>query len=192
MRDGMMRALVVCLLGFLLPAAPARSAEPVDYVRDIKPLLAVKCYECHSGLRPAKARLRLDTGSLIRKGGKHGPVVRAGNSAGSPLLERVTADDLATRMPPEGRGEPLTAKQVGLLRAWIDRGAQSPPDEQPEDPTKHWAYQPPVRPAVPNVPNAEWVRNPIDSFLAAEHQSAASAPARRPARSSYSAASTSI
>jgi hypothetical protein len=153
----------------LLLSASSRGAEPVDYVGDIKPLLAAKCYECHSGLRPAKAKLRLDTGALIRKGGKHGPVVRVGNSAASPIIERVTTDDETARMPPEGKGELLTSKQVALLRAWIDQGAKSPPDEQPEDPTKHWAYQPPVRPAVPAVHDPAWVRNPIDAFLAVEH-----------------------
>jgi hypothetical protein len=166
----MRRTAILALVGLLLGAASAQAVGPVEYLRDIKPLLAVKCYECHSGLRPAKAQLRLDTGALIREGGEHGPVILPGNSAESLLLERVSAADVATRMPPEGRGEALTAKQVELLRSWIDQGARSPADEQPEDPTRHWAYQQPVRPAVPDVADADWVRNPIDAFLAAEHQ----------------------
>jgi len=73
-------------------------------------------------------------------------------------------------MPPEGDGEPLTSEQVALVAAWIAAGAPAPADEQPESsPADHWAFQPRVRPAVPAVTNAAWVRNPIDAFLSQAH-----------------------
>jgi Protein of unknown function (DUF1549) len=72
-------------------------------------------------------------------------------------------------MPPLNLGETLTEKEIALLKAWIDRGAKGPADEKPEaDPKDHWAFRPPVRPAVPHVKDAARVRNPIDAFLAAE------------------------
>src|SRR5437773_8385160 len=147
------------------PAAPA--AETVNYVRDIKPLLSTRCYACHGALRQ-KSNLRLDTAALIRKGGRHGPAIVAGQGVQSLLIAAVTGNN-RPRMPPASEGAPLTEKQVGLLKAWIDQGACAPDEPTPEDPCKHWAFQRPVRSAVPRVANPSWGRNPIDAFIAAEH-----------------------
>jgi hypothetical protein len=159
---------------FLAAAAPARPGEPVDYLKEIKPLLREKCAACHGALKQ-KARLRLDTAALARKGGRSGPAVRAGDAAGSLLIGRVTAPDPAERMPPEG--PPLAPAQVARLRAWIAQGARAPAGEVPEpDPRDHWAFRPPRRPAVPAVRRAGWADNPIDAFLAAEHEKRGLAP----------------
>jgi mono/diheme cytochrome c family protein len=88
-------------------AAPAVAAEP-DYLRQVKPLLAGRCYACHGALKQ-EAGLRLDTAELMRKGGDSGPVAQPGKSAESSLIERVTHADPDTRMPPEGEGAPLSA-----------------------------------------------------------------------------------
>src|SRR6185437_1262768 len=136
--------LIVLSLFAVLLAGSVPAAEPLDYDRQVKPILKARCYACHGALKQ-KAGLRLDTGASIRRGGDGGPAVVSGQSAESPLIERVTASDSAERMPPEG--SPLTAEQVGLLRAWIDQGARSPADERPEaDPRRHWAFVAPVRP----------------------------------------------
>jgi len=83
---------------------------------------------------------------------------------GSLLIERVTATDLAERMPPEG--EPLTAEQIQILKAWVRGGAMSPEDERPEEnPRDHWAFRTPVRPPVPAIKLADRVRNPIDNYV---------------------------
>jgi hypothetical protein len=75
------------------------------------------------------------------------------------------------RMPPEKDGAALTREQIALLSAWIDQGAKGPPDEPvPEDPRKHWAFQKPVRPAVPKVSETTWATNPIDAFVYAEFE----------------------
>ena len=142
----------------------------VDYEREIKPLLFQKCAACHGALKQ-NSGLRLDAGELIRKGGDSGPSVLPGHSIRSMLIERVTVQDHSIRMPPEGQGEKLSESQVDLLRRWIDQGALSPADETiPEDPALYWSYQSPVQPTVPTVHNQSWVRNPIDAFIAVEHE----------------------
>jgi hypothetical protein len=72
-------------------------------------------------------------------------------------------------MPPASEGEPLSPNDIALLKTWIDQGAAAPHEKPPEDPRKHWAFRPPIRPALPAVRNAGWVRNPIDAFIAAAH-----------------------
>jgi len=144
------------------------AGETVDYERTIKPIFKARCFACHGALKQ-ESGLRLDTGTLIRKGGDSGAVVVAGNVNDSPLIERITATDESERMPPEGK--PLTAQQIRLIRAWIAQGTMSPQNEQPaEDLRKHWAFQAPRRPAVPRVKNTAWIRNPLDAFIAAEHE----------------------
>lgn len=174
------RVSFVLIFGACLLARSAAGAEPVDYNRQVKPLLKQRCYACHGALK-RQANLRLDTGDLIRRGGDGGPAVEPGEGDESPLLERVSETDAALRMPPEGA--PLTAEQVATLRAWIEQGAKSPADESPEtDPRKHWAFLPPVRPAVPALQDPSWVRDPIDAFIAEprEHRGLVPLPAAAP------------
>jgi hypothetical protein len=177
-----MRYHLTLLVGLLLLPAQLLAAEPVDYLRDVKPVLKERCYACHGALKQ-KAKLRLDTAVSIRKGGRDGPAVQPGDAAGSMLIDRVTDPDQSTRMPPQGK--PLTEKQIALLKAWINQGAAVPAGEKPEeDPQRHWAFQRPLRPPLPVVADAAWSRNPIDRFLAAEHAKhglTASPPADRAA-----------
>jgi hypothetical protein len=138
----------------------------VDYLRDVKPILSRRCYACHGALQ-RKSGLRLDTATAIRRGGDTGPAIVAGQAAESLLIEAVTGAD-GWRMPPEG--EPLSDPEILRLRSWIDQGAKAPPEPEPADPRAHWAFRPPVRPAIPAVRDAAWTRNPIDAFLAAEYE----------------------
>src|SRR3989304_3814072 len=103
--------LIGCVLAL---ASPAWAGEAVDYVRDIKPILAARCYACHGGLKQ-QSGLRLDTGALVLKGGESGPAVMPGDSRQSLLVEKVTALDASERMPPEGK--PLTGEQIALVKA---------------------------------------------------------------------------
>src|SRR5579863_2207321 len=152
---------------------PAGEQKPADYQTQIKPVLRERCFACHGALKQ-KGGLRLDTAAFAIKGGDSGPAIKPGDVADSLLLERVTAADESERMPPEG--EPLKREQIEVLKQWIAQNAKAPADEKPErDPRDHWAFNPPVRPAVPTVDQptpdqARWQLNPIDAFISAEHR----------------------
>src|SRR6187402_761493 len=119
--------LLLSLVVVTCCAAAARGAE-VDYLRDVKPLLKQHCYACHGALHQ-EAKLRVDTGGLIRKGGETGPAAVVGKPLGeSPIVRRITATDPAVRMPHEGK--PLTDEQIAIIKAWIEQGANSPADEK--------------------------------------------------------------
>src|SRR4051812_3297671 len=146
----------------------ALAKEQIDYLQQIKPILAKRCYACHGALKQ-EAGLRLDTGALAIRGSEKGPVITVGDADASELIRRVTAKDESERMPPIG--EPLESDQIAALRSWIAQKAIAPANEQPEsDPRDHWAFRPVVRPPVPKVANAKWVRNPIDAFIAKQHE----------------------
>jgi mono/diheme cytochrome c family protein len=150
-----------------LVIASTAAAQPVDYAREVKHVLQERCFACHGALKQ-QGKLRLDSGELIHKGGKSGPIVVGRQSAASLLVQRVSDANEHTRMPPEG--QPLTAAQIAALKAWIDQGAKYPADDKPEpDPRDHWAFRATVRTPVPAVPSS-WGKNPIDAFLAAEWQ----------------------
>jgi hypothetical protein len=165
----MQRAVACALFIALVSAGGMPAAEAVDYLHDVKPILTARCYPCHGALQQ-KGSLRLDTAALIRKGGENGPALVPGNAEASLLVHRITASHGTRIMPPKSDAEPLEPKQIEIIQKWINAGAAAPAGEKPEpDPREHWAFRTPVRPAVPQVRNAAWARNPIDAFLAAEH-----------------------
>ncbi len=152
-----------------------RADDVVDYAKQIKPILKERCFSCHAALKQ-KASLRLDTVALMHAGGDNGPALVSGKASASALVQRITSTDPAKRMPPLSEGEPLTAKQIDLLRRWIDEGAKGPASEKKEeDPREHWAFRKPVRPTVPppiskGGTQGGWSNNPIDAFIAAEFE----------------------
>ena len=102
---------------------PASKKTGVTYDKDIKPIFEKSCFECH-GEKKQKGKLRLDTLAFTLKGGENGKAITPGKSADSTLVKavaRLVEDDA---MPPEGKSKPLTAEQIGLIRAWIDQGAK--------------------------------------------------------------------
>jgi mono/diheme cytochrome c family protein len=157
-------------------ALPAGAAERVDYNHDVKPLLG-KCVACHGALRQ-KNGLRLDTAELAKQGGDSGPAIEPGKSGESILIDVLTGANGWPRMPPEGEGEAFSPAQIATLTAWIDQGAEAPPEEIPPDPKTHWAYAPPQKVPVPVPADPDWAGNPIDAFLAVarEHQGLSDAP----------------
>lgn len=135
----------------------------ISFNRDIRPILSENCFACHgpdSGSR--KGELRLDLREAALKGhaaaaGAHAAIVPAA-SAQSEMIRRVTMTGGDQKMPPASTGKTLKPEEIELLKRWIDEGAQYEP---------HWSYIPPTRPAVPEVKQPEWVRNPIDHFILA-------------------------
>jgi hypothetical protein len=138
--------------------------KPIDFKRDVQPIFASRCYECH-GEKKKKGGLRLDQKENAFRGGDSGkPTVVSGKITESQLLQLVTSSDPDNVMPP--KGERLTPEQVGLLRSWIEQGANWPDDAGGKE-SKHWAYVKPVRPELPNVKSRKWPLNGIDYFALA-------------------------
>jgi Protein of unknown function (DUF1553)/Protein of unknown function (DUF1549)/Planctomycete cytochrome C len=170
------------ILQFAAPALTlwvslAQAAE-VDFARDVRPLLAARCFECH-GSDKQEADLRLDRSDALMKGGSSGPAVVAGKSGESRLIKAVVGDDEEVeKMPP--KGPPLDAAEIAVLKRWIDEGAQVPADSEPVVAARrrsdHWAFQPLAHAAPPAVKNQSWVRNPIDAFVLARLEAAGLAP----------------
>ena len=130
--------------------------------------------------------LRLDRKQAALKGGYSGQVIIPGDSAASKLVQFVAGLNPKVVMPPAG--ERLSAKEIGLLRGWIDQGAkwpeaeitQSEPgaDDQSETTSAHWAFLPAKRPPLPRVDDSSWVRNGIDAFVLARLESEGIEPSR--------------
>ena len=156
--------LAVAATGVLSAAElPPPASGQVDYVSQVQPLFERRCYVCHG---PANALngLRLDRKVDAFAGGHSGPAFLPGDSAGSRLIHLVAGYQVKVLMPPTG--DPLTPAEIGLLRAWIDQGAEWPDTgdaslEAAADATssEHWSFKPIRRPDVPEG------RNPIDYFV---------------------------
>jgi mono/diheme cytochrome c family protein len=102
---------------------PPSPQKDLTFDTHVKPIFAKSCVGCH-GPEKQKAKLRLDSLEAVHKGAGKTKVVLAGKSDKSKLVHaiaRLVEDDA---MPPEGKGDPLTKEQVGLIRAWIDQGAK--------------------------------------------------------------------
>src|SRR5689334_20499351 len=160
-------ALVMMVVAADLPAA---ADKKIDFVRDIQPLLAKHCYECH-GEKKQKAELRWDVKSVALKGGEHGPAIVPGKSAESLMIQLAAGLKGEDKIMPQ-KGERLTPGEIGLLRAWIDQGAVWPDGvdvAKVTDKRDHWAFKAPVRPSVPKVQSPKSkVQSPIDAFILAK------------------------
>ena len=150
---------------------PPVAGIAVEFTRDVKPLLESTCLKCH-GAEKHKSDLRLDSRERALAGGENGVDIIPGDSGKSPLIHFVARLVPDMEMPPKGKGEPLTAQQVGLLRAWIDQGAKWSGDANGAVVNKKppgnywWSLQPLQRAPVPRV--ASRSSNPIDAFVIAK------------------------
>lgn len=149
-------------------SANAKSAnkEAIDFTRDIQPILAASCLGCH-GEEKHRGSLRLDVRALALQGGVSGAAIVPGHSDKSLLMQRIRGLHDEPRMPLNA--PPLSEAQIATIGAWIDAGAPWPETTSKAGATlkKHWAYVKPLRPALPKVHLAAWVRNPIDNFVLA-------------------------
>ena len=125
----------------------------MDFNKDVRPILAGKCYACHGPDKEArKAKLRLDDRPTALKKEAFIP----GEPEDSELVYRVFSKDSDEVMPPPESKDSLTAEQKEVLRQWIKEGAEY---------STHWAFVPPQRPTPPKAIKAEWIRNEIDHFV---------------------------
>jgi hypothetical protein len=128
--------------------------DPVQFNRDVRPILADTCFACHGfDAKARKARLRLDVpeGAFAKR--KKTVPIKPGDPQASSVWARINAEDEAEVMPPPHTGKHLSAAQKDIIRRWIAQGAPY---------QKHWSFEPINRPAVPAVVGA---RSPIDAFL---------------------------
>lgn len=100
--------------------AGEKPAGAVSFSRDVAPIIAGACLNCHGRERP-RANLRLDTFGGWRRGGRSGPLVVVGNADGSLLMRALRSADPGRRMP--RNGEPLAEKQLQTIATWINQGA---------------------------------------------------------------------
>jgi len=151
-------AFLTLLLGLARPAHAGPS--PVDFGRDIRPILSEYCFQCHGpDAQKRKASLRLDSSDEAQYAASSGRVaIVPRQPEESELVHRITTTEVSQRMPPVKFGKKLSPGQIDLLRRWITEGASY---------QIHWAFRPPVRPALPAVKNHPWIRNPIDQFILA-------------------------
>ncbi len=134
-----------------------RSAEEIEFNRDIRPILSDACFHCHgpdSAKREAGLRLDTEAGAKGEIEGRR-PIVPHSLDK-SELYRRITSADPDERMPPESSGRKVTPEQVALLKRWIEQGAPWQP---------HWSLIPPKRPPFPQVRQPQWISNPIDAFV---------------------------
>ena len=160
--------MTVALTAALSGAPGLGMAATVDFIRDVQPLIAAKCYDCH-GPKKQESGLRLDSKAAALKGGDHGPAYVAGKPAESLVIQVVTGKHPELAQMPK-KGEKLTAAEVTLLSNWIAQGAVWPDEANSKlgikDSEKlHWAFQPVTRQKGPAVKNARQARNEVDRFV---------------------------
>jgi hypothetical protein len=154
--------LLITAISWFAAATARAEAAAVSFTKDIQPILAAKCWNCHGPDEQArKGDLRLDAREYAEQ------VLAADGDAAPLLLERITSGDADVRMPPAASKKQLTQREIGLLKTWLKQGATY---------EEHWAFQSPVRPELPTVERTAAVRNPIDSFVVARLESAKLAP----------------
>ncbi|QOV91094.1 DUF1553 domain-containing protein [Humisphaera borealis] len=157
-------ARFLALLILATASTAAGADQPVDFVRDIKPIFEVRCYDCH-GAAKQKGGIRLDAPVSLKGGDSGSPLFTPGDPAKSHLLKLVRSDDPDEVMPP--KGDRLSAPQIDLLTRWIQQGGNWPQTVVTAKPKlKHWSFNAPVRPPVPQAAIGP-ARNPIDQFILA-------------------------
>ena len=153
------RVLAIVLASLAIGAPRRLSATddldgaPVDFNREIRPLLSEHCIACHGGVKRAR---RLSFIYREQALGRKKDVIVPGDPDASKLIERITAEEEDDRMPPADHGPRLSERAIELLRRWIREGAKW---------GEHWAYRRPTSVTIPPVTNPSWCRQPLDHFI---------------------------
>lgn len=149
----------------LLVAAVAGAGEPVDFNRDVRPILNEKCMGCHGGVKHAGGISVQYREDILGKGESGRPSVVPGKPEESELIRRILTDDHDDRMPKEKA--PLSKAQADILVRWVKEGAKW---------DDHWSFIPPKPSPAPAVKRNDWVRNPVDAFILARLEQAGLRP----------------
>jgi hypothetical protein len=176
------RLFVLLLVASLASSSRAPAEEPVDFARDVAPILERHCIRCHQGVH-AKGKLSLETAHDLLAG-EH---VVPGQPASSDLLDLITAAAPGERPAMPQKGDPLSPGQVALLHRWIAEGAAWPQEhvlrEKARADASWWSLRPladapiPGSAATGDASSDTWARNPIDRFVLAKLREKGLSPA---------------
>ena len=175
-----------CLAILRAEEAPAQlSAEDLAFFESkVRPVLAEKCYQCHSAAAQKKGKLKaglyVDSREGLLTGGETGPALLPGKPQESLLIKVIRHEIKDAEMPPKGK---LDDSAIADLAKWIEIGAPDPRVATAAIPSakrvidltegrKWWAFQPLVQPPVPGVKNESWIRTPVDAFVLAKQEAA--------------------
>ncbi len=144
-------------VGFTEETARGEEQSRVSFARDVQPILRRHCFRCH-GTKNQEAGLQLNRRESVLHSG--GAVVEPGAADASLLMMRLVDEHAGDLMPLDG--QPLSTKEIAVIRQWIDAGAVWP--EELAEP-RHWAYQPLARPRPLASPETAEAAHPIDAFV---------------------------
>ena len=186
------RALRQFALSTLLTAGlplTTRAASDLEFFEQkIRPVLAEKCFECHSAdSKSLKANLLLDSREGFLKGGDTAPALVPGNPEKSPFIAALHYTDPETAMPPKKAGGKLPENVIADFSAWVKAGAPWPESKTAKKNSKkfdleqrrdeHWCWKAPAIQALPSIQRKDWPRTPSDAFVLAKLEAAHLAPA---------------
>lgn len=157
-----------------LVASPRGASAGPNFARDVRPILASKCFHCHGpdeATREAGLRLDVSESAQADLGGY--AAIAPFDSQSSEAIVRVLEKDPDLRMPPPSSNKSLSAEEIETLRAWIDSGAEY---------QQHWSFVPPRRPPPPTGSDDGWARNGIDRFVLDAQQKQGLEPAAEAGR----------
>lgn len=168
-----------------LQAADFKPEDVTFFEKEVFPILRANCFSCHGGEPKVQGEFKLTSREAILKGGESGePGATPGKPEASSLIEAINYKGL--EMPPKGK---LPQSQIDILTKWVKIGLPYSDELVAKSLKRHgapvvddearnfWAFRPVVRPAVPEVKNSAWVRNPIDAFILAQLESKGFTPA---------------
>lgn len=160
--------IMVCTMFAVCTGLAQAQDEPeatVKFNRDVKPILAKKCFACH-GPGSQEGGLRLDDREVATGETDSGEIaIVPGKVEESELIRRILSEDEFERMPPEG--DPLKPEELEVIKTWINEGAKY---------QGHWAFEPVADPEPPKPEHEGWALNPIDQFILARLEEAGLEP----------------
>ena len=152
----------------------AAEPKPIDFARDIRPILSDNCFHCHGpDAKTREAKLRLDTKEGLFAERDDITPFKPGKLDDSDAWIRIVSSDKDEQMPPPDSNRKLKSEQIALIKRWIEQGTPF---------KEHWSFQTPQRAALPKLGNAWWPKNPIDHFIAAELEEKKLAPSPEAAK----------
>lgn len=147
----------VATLLALLALQRSMAEEPLDYGRDVRPILSDRCFACHGqDSNKREGELRLDQLEAAVKGGESGTAIVPGDPDASEMIKRILSDDRTELMPPPKAKKPLTEEQKKTLIRWVKEGAVY---------ANHWSFEPIKSHTPPQVVAKDWPHTPVDNFV---------------------------